>query len=40
MLTFITPNKYLSAKYGSAFRDFINNTARISQYELFLWSKF
>ncbi len=31
LLTFITPNKYLSAKYGSAFRDFINNTARISQ---------
>jgi hypothetical protein len=31
LLTFITPNKYLSAKYGSAFRDFINNNAKISQ---------
>jgi adenine-specific DNA-methyltransferase len=30
LLTFITPNKYLSAKYGSAFRDFINNNAKIS----------
>jgi len=31
LLTFITPNKYLSAKYGSAFRDFINNNTKISQ---------
>lgn len=31
VLTYITPNKYLSAKYGTAFREFITTNASILQ---------
>ena len=31
LLTFITPNKYLAAKYGAAFREFISRNSSIRQ---------